>query len=92
MARVLSQKINLYGVRMVNCCVGPGSVYDYQSILRQIRYVNTKLDSINRRTFVLSCTEAGKHVASNLLAVNVSDAPVRYFRRSDTLRNRYSSL
>jgi len=77
---------------MVNCCVGAGSVYDYQSVLRQIRYVNTKSESINRRTFVLSCTEAGKHVASNLLAVNVSDAPVRYFRRFDTLPNRHSSV
>jgi len=56
-------------------CAGRGSVYDYQSVLRQIRYVNTNTDNINRRTFVLSCTEAGKHVASNMLAVNVSRRP-----------------
>jgi len=61
---------------------GPGSVYDYQSVLRQIRYVNTQPDDISRRTFVLSCTEAGKHIASNLLAVNVSDAQTRYARDS----------
>ena len=67
-------------------------MYDYQSVLRQIRYVITKPDSINRRTFVLSCTEAGKHVASNLLAVNVSDAPIRYFPGFDTLRYQYSSM
>ena len=60
-------------------CAGRGSVYDYQTILRQIRYVNTKPDNVNRRTFVLSCTEASKHVASNMLAVHVSVDQSRYF-------------
>ena len=66
-------------VRRRTLYVGRGSVFDYQSVLRQIRYVNAKPQNINRRTFVLSCTEAGKHVASNLFGVDVSDAPVRYF-------------
>ena len=69
----------LVGIRLWS---GRGSVYDYQSVLRQVRYVNTNnAHATNRRTFVLSCTEAGKHVASNLLAVNVRQARFPFKRK-----------
>lgn len=50
---------------------GPGKVTDYEQMLRQVRYVNTKPHDFNHRSFVLGCTEAGGHLTSNLMHVSL---------------------
>jgi len=50
---------------------GADKIYHYQEVLRQIHYIHSKPESMNGKTFVLTCSELNGRYSSNDLTVKL---------------------
>lgn len=50
---------------------GADKLVNYAEVMQDVRYVNTRPDELNSRTFVLTCTELNGRFVSNELQVTV---------------------